>query len=103
MTKTAFISGVTAGIGEAAARRFAGAGWQVIGTGRRQDRLDALAAELGGALRTIALDMRDLEAVEARRRAPRQARPAGPAAGRCRSPASRRRRSAAPRPRRCRR
>ncbi|MBV9884109.1 MAG: SDR family NAD(P)-dependent oxidoreductase [Sphingomonadaceae bacterium] len=65
MTKTAFISGVTAGIGEAAARRFAGDGWQVIGTGRRTERLAALKAELGEALRTIALDMRDIEAVQA--------------------------------------
>jgi serine 3-dehydrogenase len=64
MTKTAFISGVTAGFGRAAARRFAGAGWQVIGTGRRRERLDALEEELGGALRTIALDMRDVAAVE---------------------------------------
>ena len=65
MTKTAFISGVTAGIGEAAARRFAGSGWTVIGTGRRTERLDALKAELGEALRPIAFDMRDIGAVEA--------------------------------------
>ena len=64
MSKTAFISGVTAGIGEAAARRFAGDGWTVIGTGRRTERLDALKAELGEALRPIALDMRDIPAVE---------------------------------------
>ena len=63
MSKTIFISGVTAGIGRAAARRFAGDGWTVIGTGRRQDRLDALAAELGGAFRAIALDMRDTAAI----------------------------------------
>ena len=65
MTKTAFISGVTAGIGQASARRFAGSGWTVIGTGRRQERLDALAAELGDTFRPIGLDMRDIEAVEA--------------------------------------
>src|SRR4051812_27733549 len=65
MTRTAFISGVTAGIGEAAARRFAGSGWAVIGTGRRIERLEALKAELGAALRPIALDMRDIHAVEA--------------------------------------
>lgn len=65
MTRTAFITGVTAGIGEAAARRFAGDGWTVIGTGRRQDRLDRLHDELGDRLRPLAFDMRDLEAVEA--------------------------------------
>ena len=65
MTRTAFISGATAGIGAAAARRFAGAGWRVIGTGRRQERLDALAAELGDAFRPMAFDMRDIAAVEA--------------------------------------
>src|SRR3954469_10649096 len=65
MTRTAFISGVTAGIGQAAARRFAGAGWSVIGTGRRGERLDALAEELGANFRPIRLDMRDIAAVEA--------------------------------------
>lgn len=65
MTRTAFISGVTAGIGRASARLFIGSGWQVIGTGRRRDRLDALKEELGDALRTIELDMRDIDAVEA--------------------------------------
>jgi serine 3-dehydrogenase len=65
MSKTAFISGVTAGIGAAAARRFVASGWRVIGTGRREERLDALRAELGDALTTIALDMRDVAAVEA--------------------------------------
>lgn len=57
--KTAFITGVTAGIGEAAARRFVSEGWRVIGTGRRQGRLDALAQELGDALVPMAVDMRN--------------------------------------------
>ncbi|HZG45066.1 MAG TPA: SDR family NAD(P)-dependent oxidoreductase, partial [Allosphingosinicella sp.] len=33
--KTVFITGATAGFGAASARRFAAAGWRVIGTGRR--------------------------------------------------------------------
>jgi serine 3-dehydrogenase len=57
--KTAFITGATAGIGEAAARRFAGQGWQVIGTGRRGDRLDSLASDLGEAFLPVVCDMRD--------------------------------------------
>jgi len=65
MTNTIFITGATAGIGAAAARRFAREGWQVVGTGRRRERLDALARELGGRFLPLALDMRDLPALEA--------------------------------------
>jgi serine 3-dehydrogenase len=63
--KTAFITGTTAGIGAAAARRFTSEGWRVIGTGRRRERLDALAAELGEAFHPLELDVRDLPALEA--------------------------------------
>ncbi|WP_309611618.1 SDR family NAD(P)-dependent oxidoreductase [Sphingomonas sp.] len=63
--KTALITGVTAGIGEACARLFVADGWHVIGTGRREDRLDALAAELGRALTPHAVDMRHRAALEA--------------------------------------
>ena len=65
MTKTAFITGATAGIGAAAVRRFVREGWQVIGTGRRRERLDALGAELGDAFQPLELDMRDLDALAA--------------------------------------
>jgi len=58
MTKTAFITGATSGIGAAAARKFVSQGWQVVGTGRRRDRLDALAAELGDFFHPLMLDMR---------------------------------------------
>jgi serine 3-dehydrogenase len=58
MTKTAFITGVTAGIGTAAARKFLSNGWQVVGTGRRRNRLDALAAEFGDVFHAAVLDMR---------------------------------------------
>ena len=55
--KTAFITGVTAGIGEACAKRFVGDGWRVIGTGRRTERLKALAEELGENFTPVELDM----------------------------------------------
>lgn len=64
MTKTALITGVTAGFGQAAARKFAGEGWRVVGTGRRGDRLRALGDELGGAFLGLEIDMRDREAIE---------------------------------------
>jgi serine 3-dehydrogenase (NADP+) len=64
MIKTAFITGATAGFGAAAARRFAGASWRVIGTGRRRERLDALAGELGEAFLPLELDMRDIAALD---------------------------------------
>ena len=65
MTKTIFITGATAGFGEAAARRFAKEGWRVIGTGRRGDRLRALAEELGEAFLPLELDMRDTDGLAA--------------------------------------
>ena len=57
--KTAFITGATAGIGEAAARKFVADGWRVIGTGRRADRLDAPGARAWRRFRALELDMRD--------------------------------------------
>lgn len=62
--KTAIITGITAGFGEAAARKFVAGGWRVIGTGRRADRLRKLQDELGDALLPLEIDMRQREAVE---------------------------------------
>jgi len=62
--KTAFITGATAGIGAASARRLVAAGWQVVAAGRRADRLQDLADELGDSCHSIVLDMRDLDDVE---------------------------------------
>ena len=63
--RTALITGATAGFGRAAARKFVDAGWQVIATGRRADRLDALRAELGDALHPACFDIRDEAAMRA--------------------------------------
>ena len=62
--KTILITGATAGIGEASARRFAAGGWRVIGTGRRGDRLRVLQDALGDAFLPLEIDMRDREGVE---------------------------------------
>jgi len=65
MSKTMLVTGVTAGIGEASARRFIAGGWKVIGTGRRGDRLRKLQDELGDAFLPLEVDMRDREPLEA--------------------------------------
>lgn len=62
---TVLITGATAGIGEAAAREFVGAGWKVVGTGRRAERLDALKAELGDSFHPAAFDVTDEAARDA--------------------------------------
>ena len=62
--KTVLITGATAGIGEASARAFVAQGWRVIGTGRREDRLQRLQEELGAALLPLVVDMRDTDALE---------------------------------------
>lgn len=67
MIGTVLISGATAGLGAVAARRFAKAGWQVIGTGRRADRLESLKAELGNRFHGMAFDITDESAMTAAR------------------------------------
>jgi len=66
MTRTAFITGATSGFGLAAARRFVAAGWNVVATGRRAERLQALVAELGAdRVHPAAFDVRDAAAMDA--------------------------------------
>nr|WP_211481946.1 SDR family NAD(P)-dependent oxidoreductase [Azotobacter beijerinckii] len=65
MSNIVFITGATSGFGRAAARCFAAAGWSLVLTGRRLERLQALQEELGGQVpvHVAALDVRDAAAV----------------------------------------
>ena len=66
MTGIVLITGATAGIGAAAARHFAGAGWKVVATGRRRERLDELVEELGDErVYPLAFDIQDEQAIAA--------------------------------------
>ncbi|PPJ41216.1 MULTISPECIES: SDR family NAD(P)-dependent oxidoreductase [unclassified Pseudoxanthomonas] len=66
MTRTALITGATSGFGAAAVRRFVAAGWRVVATGRRADRLQALIDELGAdKVHVAAFDVRDEAALDA--------------------------------------
>ena len=66
MSKTALITGATSGFGAAAVRRFAAAGWKVIATGRRAERLQPLVEEFGADnIHAAAFDIRDAAAMEA--------------------------------------
>ncbi|MCP1582136.1 SDR family NAD(P)-dependent oxidoreductase [Pseudoxanthomonas mexicana] len=66
MTRTALITGATSGFGAAAVRRFVAAGWRIIATGRRADRLQALVDELGAdKVHAAAFDIRDEAALDA--------------------------------------
>ena len=60
---TVLVTGATAGIGAAVARRFAAAGARLVIVGRRADRLDALAKALDTPVHPLALDVSDREAV----------------------------------------
>jgi 3-hydroxy acid dehydrogenase / malonic semialdehyde reductase len=62
--KTALITGASSGIGAAAARAFSDAGAHVLLAARRQDRLDALAAELPSA-ESIVVDVTDADGMQA--------------------------------------
>ena len=60
MSRTVLVTGATSGFGEAAVQAFADAGWKVIATGRRIERLEALVARIGGdKVHPAAFDVRD--------------------------------------------
>ena len=68
MNPIALITGSTAGIGKAAAERFAKAGYDLILTGRRNDRLKSLKSQLQDGCRnrvlTLCFDVRSQAEVE---------------------------------------
>jgi 3-hydroxy acid dehydrogenase / malonic semialdehyde reductase len=60
------VTGATAGFGAAIVRRFAAGGHKIVATGRRSDRLEALAREFGpDRLHPLIFDVRDRSAVDA--------------------------------------
>jgi 3-hydroxy acid dehydrogenase / malonic semialdehyde reductase len=68
MNRIILVTGATAGFGEAIAQKFASAGWDVIITGRRKERLDKLENHLlgfGNRVLSLNFDVRSLPEVEA--------------------------------------
>lgn len=63
--RIAIVTGATSGIGEATARQFVGAGFGVVGNGRRAERLVELERELGPAFYGLAGDAADAALADA--------------------------------------
>ena len=62
--KGAIVTGATGGIGEAIARKLHKAGANVVVTGTRADKLEALAAELGDHVHVLPCNLSDREAIK---------------------------------------
>lgn len=63
--KTAIVTGASSGIGEASARMLAAAGARVMLVARREEKLSALAGEIGGGACFLALDLAHKDAAQA--------------------------------------
>lgn len=67
--KIVMVTGATSGIGEACAKKFANGGYNVIITGRRHDKLEALKTQLeaqGARVLALTFDVREREAARKR-------------------------------------
>ncbi len=62
--KTALVTGATGGIGGACARVLHALGAEIVATGRKEDALAKLAAELGSRVQIIPCDLSDKESAE---------------------------------------
>ncbi|MFI5074822.1 MAG: SDR family oxidoreductase, partial [Actinomycetales bacterium] len=65
MSPVAVVTGGGSGIGAATAARLTVDGFDVVVTGRRQERLDAVVSDLGGAARGVVMDVTDAASVAA--------------------------------------
>lgn len=63
MTKTLLITGASTGIGEATAHAAAKAGWNVALLARSEDKLNALAGDIGDAALPLPCDVTDRDAL----------------------------------------
>lgn len=61
--RVAVVTGASSGIGEATARALAAAGWTVVCAARRTERVEALAADIGG--HAVTVDVTDQASVDA--------------------------------------
>lgn len=61
MKQIVLVTGATSGIGNAVCRRFIGAGFRVIATGRNQKRLKEMESEFKSDILTVCHDVRDIE------------------------------------------
>lgn len=65
MSSVVFVTGASSGIGEATCRQLIAGGYRVVGAARNEDKLQALARELGADFHAQRLDVNDAAAVAA--------------------------------------
>lgn len=63
MQKIVMVTGATSGFGWAIAKKFSAEGFRVVVTGRREERLQALVAEMGEGALPLVFDVSDRQAV----------------------------------------